>query len=544
VLFNSIEYFIFLPIVLSLYWLSPHGLQNKLLLAASYLFYGLWDIRFLFLIVLSTSVDFLMGILINEGCLKKQQFWKSTGWVFLSAFLYLVISWPSLSLVPSFTGYLSKLATNEFGCLVTLYLSIAWFLGAFLVTRLSSSMSFVAKRKFYLGISIGINLAILAFFKYFNFFIDSAEGVLGSLGANPEFFRLDIILPVGISFYTFQTMSYSLDVYRGKIKSTEHFLDFALFVAYFPQLVAGPIERASHLLPLIIKPRTISLEQVKRGLVLILWGLFKKIAVADGVAESVNSIYNSSGQVSAVDIVFATLLFAVQIYCDFSAYSDIARGTSKLMGIELMRNFNLPYFSRSPSEFWQRWHISLSSWLRDYLYIPLGGNKGGGVKTYRNLMMTMLLGGLWHGAAWNYVLWGAYQGAILSIYRFFSSTEKNKIVSSTFMQSLLAFVLFFSITCYGWLLFRAVSLEQIISFTKIILFGWGDLSINIKRPPLAALLGLPILIMYEIFEYTSKNVRFYTLFYMPVSGGLIALIVMLIAMGLSSESTQFIYFQF
>jgi len=544
VLFNSIEYFIFLPIVLSLYWLSPHGIQNKLLLAASYLFYGLWDIRFLFLIVLSTSVDFLMGILINEGCLKKEQFWKSTGWVFLSAFLYLVISWPSLSLLPSFTDYLSNLATNEFGWLVTFYLSIAWFLGAFFVTRLNITMSFVNKRKFYLGISICINLAILAFFKYFNFFIDSAEGVLGSLGANPEFFRLDIILPVGISFYTFQTMSYSLDVYRGKIKSTEHFLDFALFVAYFPQLVAGPIERASNLLPRIITPRTINLEQVKRGLVLIFWGLFKKIVIADGVAASVNSIYNSSGQVSAVDIVFATLLFAVQIYCDFSAYSDIARGTSKLMGIELMRNFNLPYFSRSPSDFWQRWHISLSSWLRDYLYIPLGGNKVGAVKTYRNLMITMLLGGLWHGAAWNYVLWGAYQGGVLSVYRFFSSSEKNKLVGSNFIQPLLAFVLFFSITCYGWLLFRAVSLEQIISFTKIILFEWGDLSINIKRPPLAALLGLPILIMYEVFEYTSKNVRFYKLFYMPVSGGLIALIVMLIAMGLSSESTQFIYFQF
>jgi len=544
VLFNSIEYFIFLPIVLSLYWLSPHGIQNKILLASSYLFYGLWDIRFLFLIVLSTGIDFLMGILISEGCLEKRQFWKSTGWVFLSAILYLIISWPPLYLLSSFDGYMSHLAINYFGLWVTFYLLLAWLFASFLVINIIPALNFSTKRKVYLAISVCVNLLILAFFKYFNFFIDSAEGVLGYLGANPDFFRLDIILPVGISFYTFQTMSYSLDIYRGKIKSTQHFLDFALFVAYFPQLVAGPIERASNLLPRIINPRTISREQVNRGLVLIFWGLFKKIAIADGVAVSVNSVYNTSGNVTALDVVFATVLFAIQIYCDFSAYSDIARGTSKLMGIELMRNFNLPYFSRNPSEFWLRWHISLSSWLRDYLYIPLGGNKGGTVKTYRNLMVTMLLGGLWHGAAWNYVLWGAYQGGVLSIYRFFSSPVKSGSKSMPFIQSMLTIILFFSITCYGWLLFRSVSLEQIISFTRIILFEWDDLSSNIKRPPLAAILGLPILVLYEFYEYISKDVRFYKLFYVPVSAGLIALIIMLIAMGLSNEPSQFIYFQF
>jgi alginate O-acetyltransferase complex protein AlgI len=252
----------------------------------------------------------------------------------------------------------------------------------------------------------------LGFFKYFNFFIDSGENAFRLIGIDPTNLRLAVLLPVGISFYTFQSLSYTIDVYRKRIVPTSRFWDFALFVAYFPPLVAGPIERAWHLLPQLSKPRRIRLAQSMDGIVLILLGLFKKVAIADGVAPAVDSVFNSSGAVSQSDVMLATLLFAVQIFCDFSGYSDIARGVSKLFGIELIVNFHLPYFSKNPSEFWRCWHISLSSWLRDYLYIPLGGNRPGGTRTYFNLFLTLLLGGLWHGAAWNYVLWGSVSGRV------------------------------------------------------------------------------------------------------------------------------------
>ena len=295
-------------------------------------------------------------------------------------------------------------------------------------------------------------------------------------------------------------------------------------------------------MPRILNKRKVNREQIYRGIFLIFWGLFKKIAIADGVAGSVNSIYNTTGMVSSLDIIFATILFAIQIYCDFSAYSDIARGTSKLLGIELMRNFNLPYFSTNPSEFWRRWHISLSSWLRDYLYIPLGGNKGSSIKTYRNLMITMLLGGLWHGAAWNYILWGAYQGAILSLHRYI--THGKEVVQTSKLIFILKVIFFFSITCYGWLLFRATSFSQISEFTSILLFNWEDLTTNIKRPTLGAILALPLLVIFEFYEYNSKNIQFYQILNKPLVGGAIAIILLLIAMGLSNEPSQFIYFQF
>ncbi len=543
-LFNSIEFFFFLPIVLCIYWLSSHNFQNRFLLVESYYFYGLWDIRFLFLIVLSTSIDYLIGLLIDKGRVDKKQLYKSTAWVFISAIAYLIIIWPSpAELFFASSSYFSSFSINKFGVQLVIYLFVGWCLSIILMRLVLSQQETKVKKKIYLAISISANLTILAFFKYFDFFINSAEDLVSSFGGNIELFHLNIILPVGISFYTFQTMSYSLDIYREKIKSTDHFLDFALFVAYFPQLVAGPIERASNLLPRILNKRTVSNDQVTRGVFLIFWGLFKKIAIADGVAGSVNSIYNTTGSVSSLDVIFATLFFAIQIYCDFSAYSDIARGTSKLMGIELMRNFNLPYFSKNPSEFWQRWHISLSSWLRDYLYIPLGGNRGGDLNTYRNLMMTMLLGGLWHGAAWNYVLWGAYQGIILSVHRYFS-IGKNDSKQISIFKSTLTIVLFFLVTCYGWLLFRATSFSQITDFTSILLTGWSDFSLNIKRPPLVVFISLPLLILYETIEYKTQNILFYRALIKPILGGSIAFILLCIAMGLSNEPAQFIYFQF
>jgi D-alanyl-lipoteichoic acid acyltransferase DltB (MBOAT superfamily) len=367
--------------------------------------------------------------------------------------------------------------------------------------------------------------------------------MMQSWGIQPDFVYLQVILPVGISFYTFQSMSYTIDVYRKELEPTVHFFDFALLISFFPQLVAGPIERATNLLPQLTKPRHLKFEQSTRGLFLILLGLFKKIAIADSVAKSVNAIYNTQGSVFWLDIVLATILFTAQIYCDFAGYTDIARGVAKLLGIELMVNFNLPYFSKTASEFWQRWHISLSSWLRDYLYIPLGGNRKGDFRTYQNLMITMILGGLWHGAAWNFVFWGLYQGTLLCIYRFL---EKKSFLknSSQFLQSILATLVFFILTCYGWLLFRANSLEQVATFTKILLTDFGNFSLSMPKPSLSGLIGLPLLIIYEVIEYQFKDVHFYLRFRPFVRGAFYAILMTIILMGVSNAPEQFIYFQF
>ena len=478
----------------------------------------------------------MIGLLISKGKISRTQYLKSTGWVFVSAIVYLCIDWPSNPL--NFAEIsIAPLAFNVLPALV-----IAWAVATILIRYFAKTKTNFNKNKVYVGLSITANLAILGFFKYFNFFIDSAEELVLFFGGDADLYHLNIILPVGISFYTFQTISYSIDIYRKEVQPTEHFLDFALFVAYFPQLVAGPIERAKNLLPKLLVPREFKSEQIRRGLFLIALGLFKKIAIADAVAVSVNSVYETTGPVSSLDVVLATTLFAIQIYCDFSGYSDIARGTSKLLGIELMRNFNLPYFSTNPSEFWKRWHISLSSWLRDYLYIPLGGGRGSQVKIYRNLTVTMLLGGLWHGAAWNFILWGAYQGSILTIHRFFALGKKHSEPHR--LKFIFMVLVFFLVTCYGWLLFRSNSIDQVIDFTSILIFNWSDLSINIKRPSLVAFLSIPMLFLYEIAEFWTRDAKFYTSVWRPLFGAFTAYAMLLIAMGLSNEPTQFIYFQF
>jgi D-alanyl-lipoteichoic acid acyltransferase DltB (MBOAT superfamily) len=383
--FDSVTYIFFLPIVWATYLLLRHRGQNTWLLAASYLFYGWWDIRLLSLIVLSTATDYCWALLISRDRVTRGQYLTAAG-SFLAAFGFFVV-------MPSTLGWIGLANALPIDPLAAFAgLSLATALIPILHRSLRASDP-ARRKKAYLVISLSSNLAMLGVFKYFNFFIDSAEAVASRLGmTNVDLLHLDIILPVGISFYTFQTMSYVIDVYRGKARETDDYLSFSLFVAYFPQLVAGPIERASHLLPAILNARRITIEGISSGAYLIALGLFKKIAVANGLADSVNSVYGSSGQVTGVDVAVATFFFAIQIYCDFSGYSDIARGTSKLFGIDLMRNFEQPYFSANPSEFWRRWHISLSTWLRDYLYISLGGNREGSRKTYRNLMITMLLG--------------------------------------------------------------------------------------------------------------------------------------------------------
>jgi D-alanyl-lipoteichoic acid acyltransferase DltB (MBOAT superfamily) len=373
--------------------------------------------------------------------------------------------------------------------------------------------------------------------------VASAEGLAQAVGVNAELLRLDIVLPVGISFYTFQTMSYTIDVYRGDVEPTDRFIDFALYVAFFPQLVAGPIERGKDLLPRLLAARTLTIEHTARGLHLILRGLFKKVAIADGVAHSVNQVFGSSGQVTGTDAWIATVLFAIQIYCDFSGYTDIARGTSRLLGIDLRANFNLPYFSTGPQEFWSRWHISLSTWLRDYLYIPLGGNRGGLARTYRNLMITMLLGGLWHGAAWHFVLWGLYHGVLLSIHRGWTAWRGERTRESA-IRKLIAMAFFFLLTLYGWLLFRAESLEQIVSFTIKMATDWGHLGFNAAPPRLSAIVGLPLLVAMEIREYRTRDQQYDRSLPRLVRGGLYAAIVFVLLLSGSNEPTEFIYFAF
>jgi alginate O-acetyltransferase complex protein AlgI len=324
-------------------------------------------------------------------------------------------------------------------------------------------------RNAWLGLSCASNLAILFAFKYFDFFVGSAVAGIRALGFEANAPVLAVILPVGISFYTFQSMSYAIDVHRGRIAPIRSLPDFALYVAFFPQLVAGPIERAERLLPQLTGPRRVTRDHVRGGLWLVLVGLFKKSVLADNLGRVVDLAFDGSpaGDVAGSTCLFAVYAFALQIYCDFSGYSDMARGLARLLGIELMRNFDRPYLARDPREFWQRWHISLSTWLRDYVYIPLGGSRGRRFATARNLMLTMLLGGLWHGAAWTFVLWGAFHGLWLALHRYWTGLGLS-LGGEGPVAIWTQRVLTFHAVCLGWLLFRARDLTQVGAFLHAI----------------------------------------------------------------------------
>ncbi len=553
-LFNSIEFFLFFGILYSLYRLLPFRGQNWLLLCAGYLFYGWWDVRFLFLIAFSTTVDFWIGLLLSEGKVPRRE--RITASLFLvgAAAFFLNLDWQALV-----AGQLGDvLAPTSLG-LSTLGGTIVIVALANLIHGRVSALEPERRRRLLLFVTVAVNLGFLGVFKYFNFFADSARVLIESVGWSADRFHLDVILPVGISFYTFQSLSYTLDIGRGRIKAVHRFWDFALFVAFFPPMVAGPIERARHLLPQLQQPRTIRLNQSIYGIQLILLGLFKKVAIADGLATSVNSVYNSTGVVSGTDVALATLLFAFQIFCDFSGYTDIARGVAKLLGIELALNFDLPYFSRNPSEFWRRWHISLSSWLSDYLYIPLGGNRKGEARTYVNLMATMTLGGLWHGAAANFILWGMYQGALLCGHRAITGKEEklptgvklegdapphapHRLVQGGINLARIGF--FFLFVCYGWLLFRANSFDQIVHFTGAMAGLGPSVSSVIMTPPLAAVAGLLVLLALQFIEWVDGRRDSYRHWPRPLQGGLYAVLIFILAMGTSNAPAQFIYFQF
>lgn len=398
------------------------------------------------------------------------------------------------------------------------------------------------RRKVALWISLVSNLGILGFFKYFNFFADNLAALFQSLGMAMAPRHLNIILPVGISFYTFQTMSYTLDIYRRQMRPTRSFLDFATFVAFFPQLVAGPIERASHLLPQIQNPRVVTRAGMVSGTWLIVWGLFKKCVIADNLAILADGAFGDATSTGAVALL-GLYAFAFQIFCDFSGYSDIARGLARWMGIDLMVNFNNPYFALNPKDFWARWHISLSSWLRDYLYIPLGGNRKGPRRTYVNLGLTMLLGGLWHGAAWTFIAWGAFHGLLLVGYHAWSQRFLPKGSSDSGRWSWLRRIGMFHLACIGWLFFRASSLGQVGAMgTRIFTaFEWNAKAVDM----LVALVVfcLPLWLVQTLQVKTGELEAPPQLSILPRVALYVVMILMFLSLG-NTGGGAFIYFQF
>ncbi len=364
--------------------------------------------------------------------------------------------------------------------------------------RILGTLQDSRRRRAVMWLSISFNLLLLGFFKYFNFFADNLQALFATVGWRLDYVTMRVLLPIGISFYTFVTMSYVIDVYRREIEPTRNFIDFAVFVAYFPHLVAGPILRATALQPQIARPRHISRAQMREGAWLIAWGFFQKIFVADNLAPLASHVFAPDAHHAGINVLLGTYAFAFQIYGDFAGYSNIARGTSKWMGIELIENFRFPYLVLTPQAFWRHWHISLSTWLRDYLYIPLGGSRGSAWRTRRNLMITMLLGGLWHGAAWTFVLWGCYQGVLLMLYRpfepFFAalSQRRDGVVART-----LAWLVMFHLTCYGWLIFRAPSFAALRRLTRSLVEEFSPRAIDVTGLLIPLLLyTLPLLIVH------------------------------------------------
>ena len=405
------------------------------------------------------------------------------------------------------------------------------------------------KKKIWLIISVSINLGFLGFFKYYNFFIESFADLIQKLGFTAHYSTLNIVLPVGISFYTFHGLSYVFDIYNKKIKPTHNWIEYALFVSFFPLLVAGPIERATHLLPQIERQRKFNYELAVSGLKQILWGLFKKIVIADNCAKAVNLIFNSYESQSGGTLFLGAILFSFQIYGDFSGYSDIALGSGKLLGIKLIKNFNYPYFSRSIAEFWRRWHISLSSWFKDYLYIPLGGSKGGTIKRIRNTFIIFLVSGFWHGANWTFILWGGLNALFILPSIIFKTNRNNmdivakgKILPN--FKEFFQIVYTFLLASFAWIFFRSESLSQAFSYINKMFnsIHLPDLSIfNLSLFPLLLLLiivewkGRENNYAIEKLFYKSKTCIRWSFYYI--------LIILMLVFG-QKNSQEFIYFQF
>ena len=400
-------------------------------------------------------------------------------------------------------------------------------------------------RKRFLLLSIVVNLSILGFFKYFNFFTHSFQSLLNNLGFHLHLRVLNIILPIGISFYTFEAMSYVIDVYKKKMAPARNYLDYTLFVTYFPHLIAGPIMRAKDLLPQITSPRVVTVRGFFDGCYIFFWGLFQKVFVADNLARLVDPVFDSPGPHHGLQVILAIYAFAFQIYCDFAGYSNMARGLGRCMGFNIMVNFNFPYIAKNPREFWQRWHISLSTWLRDYLYVPLGGNQHGTVSTYRNLLITMLFGGLWHGAAWTFVAWGAYHGFLLIVHRtlapLFSRMAGRSRIFATKTWQAIKVLFFFHLVCFGWFLFRAASISQAYRMLRDAIFNTHIVhGLGVK----VLIFFVFPLIVIEAFQYVKKDFMIVLRWPVPVRTFIYVMIFYSIVIFGVHNAQNFIYFQF
>jgi len=547
--YNQLQFWLLFLAVFVPYWWLPHRKQNQLLLVASYVFYGFWDYRFLFLILVTTVIDFIGGLGVAGARLPRAQLIRLTGLLAAGAFL--------LTSNLDYGGLLTGLRASDYGTAlgalpqsladvwIPIAATVAMVAYMFILPRLHG-LAESTRRKTFLVISMVANLGILGFFKYFDFFVESFADLLEAFGFQASRSVLGIVLPAGISFYTFQAMSYTIDVYRGKTEPTRNFGDFALFVCFFPHLVAGPIMRAHTLLPQVVNPRSRSATEFREGLALVLIGLFKKVVLADNMAPIANSVFNRLANGDTADLSGSELLvgiyaFAFQIYGDFSGYSSIARGISKWLGFDLVINFHNPYLAVTPSDFWKRWHISLSSWLRDYLYIPLGGNRQGRLIEYRSLMITMLLGGLWHGASWTFVAWGLYHGLVLCAYRIAGVRDADRSAQPARWAMQVFFM--FHLTCLGWLLFRADNFGVVTAALEILTTQWSFTA--------AAGTGLLVIAFYAgllfVVEWlTDAEKGLHRLFRAPwfLQGAWYVYLVLMIVVFYSRQSYEFIYFQF
>ncbi len=410
------------------------------------------------------------------------------------------------------------------------------------ISRQPDGDSFKGRKRLWLWLAMAIDLLVLAAFKYFNFFDTSLVNFLSSFGLHLDTISLKIILPLGISFFTFMAITYPFDIYRGKMSHTNKFLDFALFVAFFPTIVSGPVERASHMLPQFQAPRQVTGDKVNEGLWLIAWGFFQKLVIADSVGLIVNQVFNNYTQYQGLDIVIAVLAYTVQILADFGGYTDIARGVARLFGFELLLNFNVPYFAINPSDFWSRWHISLSQWFRDYLYIPLGGNRKGSWRTGLNLFITMVLVGLWHGAAWTFVIWGAWHGFLQVVYRFFGkggqSTDRSIRGFSSFLSIVSRTALMVILVAAGWAAFRATSFGQLAYiFTHL---GFATSATTLDSVWRLFCFTLPIMIV-QVIQLRSRSPIFLTQPNPVVRGLAYGVIIVGIIIFSQHEITRFIY---
>ena len=435
--FNSLQYLIYLPVVLILYFILPKKIKNPVLLIASFYFYMCWEPIYALLMLFSIAATYLCGILVH-----KQAFGKKKLWLIL--------------------------------CLI-------------------------------------INLGILFFFKYFNFCTDTLRDLFSFIGFSVSLPTLNVLLPVGISFYTFQALGYTIDVYRGDIPAEKNFIDYALFVSFFPQLVAGPIERTTNIIPQLKQPHKFRFVNLRDGFLLIIWGMMKKVLIADTLAIAVNTAYNAPDAHSGIQLAFATVCFSFQIYCDFSAYSDIARGSARIMDIELMKNFDFPYGAQSVKDFWRRWHISLSTWFKDYLYFPLGGSRVSKGRRCFNIMVVFLVSGLWHGAAMTYVIWGFLHGAYQVIGILLTPLREklySRIDRGNAILVLLRTLGTFALVNIAWILFRANSLsDAIFIFKRILLIPFNEFSLlDLEKLGLSNLsLFIMFVSVFALIIVDSKN---------------------------------------